>query len=98
MRRFSIHTLMAVVVIAAIGMAAIRTCSAVWSGAMLSLTFFALTCSLLGIAFLHDSRRVYWIGFATLGWTLGGRSCVGCSLARYTLVLPYDLNPSINDR
>jgi hypothetical protein len=51
MLRFSIRTLMAEVVIADIGMTAIRTCSPIWPGAMRSLTFLALICSLLGIAF-----------------------------------------------
>jgi hypothetical protein len=68
MRRFSIRALMAVVIVAAIGMAAVRNCSPVWSGAMLSITYFTMTCSLLGVAFRRDARRVYWIGFATLGW------------------------------
>ena len=68
MRRVSIRTLMAGIVIAAIGLAAIRNCSPVWSGAMLSSTFFTMTCSLLGVAFRRGDRRVYWIGFATLGW------------------------------
>jgi hypothetical protein len=68
MRRFSIRMLMAVVVISAVGLAAIRNCSEVWAGAMLSITFFTLICSLLGIAFGRKMRRVYWSGFATLGW------------------------------
>jgi hypothetical protein len=68
MRRFSIRAVMAVIVLAAIGLAAVRNCSPVWSGAMLSITFFTLTCSILGIAFRRKRRRIYWIGFATLGW------------------------------
>ena len=51
MRRFSIRTMMAVIVISAVGLAAIRNCSAVWAGAMLSITFFTLICSLLGVIF-----------------------------------------------
>ncbi|WP_165073743.1 hypothetical protein [Paludisphaera rhizosphaerae] len=68
MRTFSIRSLMAVVVVAAIGMAAFVVGSPPWAGAMLSLSFFALTCALLGVAFGRNERRIYWIGFASLGW------------------------------
>jgi hypothetical protein len=36
---------------------------------MLSISFFTLTCALLGVAFGRDERRIYWTGFAVLGWT-----------------------------
>jgi hypothetical protein len=68
MRRFSISTMMAVIVVSAVGLAAIRNCSAVWAGAMYSITFFTLICSLLGIVFGRNMRRTYWSGFAVLGW------------------------------
>jgi hypothetical protein len=67
--RFAIRSLMAVVVLSAIALAAIRNCSAVWAGAMFSITFFALTCSLLGIVFGRNIRRIYRSGFAVLGWS-----------------------------
>ena len=69
MRRFSIRTMMAVIVISAVGLAAIRNCSAVWAGAMFSITFFTLICSLLGVVFGRNMRRTYWSGFAVLGWS-----------------------------
>ncbi len=69
MRRFSIRMLMAVIVVSAVGLAAIRNCSAVWAGAMFSITFFSLICSILGIVFGRDLRRIYWSGFAILGWS-----------------------------
>ena len=69
MAEISIRSLMAGIVIAAIGLTAVRTCSPAWAGAMLSVTFFTMTSSLLGVTFRRDRRRVYWIGFATLGWT-----------------------------
>src|SRR3954467_12164122 len=36
---------------------------------MVSITFFAMICSLLGIALRRGTRRVFWSGFATLGWS-----------------------------
>jgi hypothetical protein len=69
MRTFSIRTVMAFVVVAAIGMAALSVGSESWAGAMLSVSFFTLTCALLGVAFGRNERRIYWTGFAALGWT-----------------------------
>ena len=67
--RITIAELVLVVVVVAIGLAAIRGQSAAWAGAMLSITFFAMICSLLGIALGRGPRRVYWSGFAVLGWS-----------------------------
>jgi hypothetical protein len=67
--RITIAELILVVVVAAIGLAAIRSGSAAWSGAMFSITLFAMICSLLGIVLGRGARRVYWSGFATLGWS-----------------------------
>jgi hypothetical protein len=67
--RFSIGALILVVAIAAVALAAIRSGSLAWAGAMISITFFAMICSLVGIAFGRGMRRVYWWGFALLGWS-----------------------------
>ncbi len=69
MRRISIRSIMAFIVINAVGLAAIRSGSPVWSGVMVSITFFTMVCSLLGVALTRGMRRVYWSGFATLGWS-----------------------------
>jgi len=67
--QITIAELIFVVLVAAVGLAAIRSGSAAWAGAMLSITFFAMICSLLGIAMGRGRRRVYWSGFAFLGWS-----------------------------
>lgn len=69
MRRFSIRSIMALIVIAAFGLAAIRVASSSWAGATSSIAFFSMTCALLGVAFGRNERRIYWTGFAALGWT-----------------------------
>jgi hypothetical protein len=69
MRRISIRTLMAFIVISAVGLAAVRSGSAAWAGVLFSITFFALTSSFLGITLGRGTRRVYWSGFALLGWS-----------------------------
>jgi hypothetical protein len=67
--QITIAQIILVVLVAAIGLAAIRSGSAAWAGAMFSITVFAMICSLLGVALGRGMRRIYWSGFATLGWS-----------------------------
>jgi hypothetical protein len=67
--RFTIRELILVVVVIAIGLAAIRSGSAPWAGAMTSITFFVMIASTLGVALGRAMRRVFWSGFALLGWS-----------------------------
>lgn len=66
--RVSISRLLAFVALASLTFAAIKVATPAWAGALYSLTFFALIASLLGIGFGRGARRVYWTGFAALGW------------------------------
>jgi hypothetical protein len=66
--RFTIAEIALFVLVVALGLAAIRSGSTAWTGAIVSVTYFALFCSLLGVAFGRRGRRVYWVGFAVLGW------------------------------
>jgi hypothetical protein len=68
-KRISIRSLMAFIVVTAIGLAAICSGSAAWAGATLSIAFFAMVSSFLVIALGRGSRRVFWSGFALLGWS-----------------------------
>jgi hypothetical protein len=67
--RFTIGGVILVVAVIGVELAAIRSGSPEWAGAMLSITFFALLCSFLGIVLGRGMRRVYWSGFALLGWS-----------------------------
>jgi hypothetical protein len=67
--RITIAHIILVVAISAVAFAAIQSGSASWAGAMTSITFFVMICSLLGVALERGIRRVYWTGFATLGWS-----------------------------
>jgi energy-coupling factor transporter transmembrane protein EcfT len=67
--RITIAELTLVVLVVALALAAIRAGSAPWAGTMMSITFFAMICSLLGVALGRGPRRVYWLGFAVLGWS-----------------------------
>jgi hypothetical protein len=66
--RFTIGGLVLIVAIAAVALAAIRNASRPWAGAIYSIIFFVLICSFLGIILGRGMRRVYWSGFALLGW------------------------------
>jgi energy-coupling factor transporter transmembrane protein EcfT len=65
----SIAGLLLVILVVAIGLAAIRSGSPAWSGAMFSIMAFTMICSLLAVVLTRGPRRVYWSGFATLGWS-----------------------------
>jgi hypothetical protein len=67
--RITIAQSILVVLVAAVGLAAIRSGSAAWAGVMFSITFFAMICSFLGVALGRGTRRTYWSGFAALGWS-----------------------------
>lgn len=67
--RISIGMLLTVVAVAAIGFAAITVASPLWVGLTTSLTWFLIVASLLGVGFGRGKVRVYWTGFALLGWS-----------------------------
>ncbi len=67
--QFTIAGLIFVILVIAVALGALLAASPPWAGAMWSLTFFTLICSLLGIALGRGERRAYWLGFALLGWS-----------------------------
>jgi hypothetical protein len=67
--RVSIASLLAVVAVAALGFAAVTVASPIWVGLVTSLTWFLIVAALLGVLFGRGSRRVFWTGFALLGWS-----------------------------
>jgi hypothetical protein len=66
--RITIAKLVLVVLVAAIVLAALHGASALWAGMVFSVMFFVLFSALLGIVFGRGLRRIYWSGFALLGW------------------------------
>jgi hypothetical protein len=67
MRRFSIATLMVVVLACGVALAALHTASEDWAGAILMLTLSFLGTSLLGWMIRKESKRAFWAGFAIFG-------------------------------
>ena len=68
--RITIAELTLVVLVVAIGLAAIRGGSPAWAGAMLSITFFDLDMfASRHCTWVAARGRVFWLGFAVLGWS-----------------------------
>jgi hypothetical protein len=69
MRRFrvSIAGLMALVLFVAVGVAALREASEVWSGVLFALTVAAMAFAGLRAAYRHEGQRAFWAGFAVFG-------------------------------
>jgi hypothetical protein len=66
--RFSIAGLMGIVVVAAIGLAALRNASETWAGVMLLFTFGVLLLAVVGVVCRGEAERAWWLGFALFGW------------------------------
>ncbi len=63
MRRFSIRTLMAFVLVSAVGLAALRNANEVWAGWLLTGAFGAVATAVLGALVFRDGPRYRWAGF-----------------------------------
>jgi hypothetical protein len=66
--RFSIAGLMGVVLVAAIGLAALRNPTELWDGVMFLLTCGVLMLSVVGVVCRGGAERAWWLGFALFGW------------------------------
>jgi len=66
--RFSIAGLMGVVLIVAIGLAALRNASDIWAGVIFLVTCGVLALSIVGMICRQEGERAWWLGFALFGW------------------------------
>jgi hypothetical protein len=66
--RFSIAGLMGLIVVVAVGVAALRFASELWAGILLMLTLGVLGASVLAFHERAGARRAWWRGFALFGW------------------------------
>lgn len=67
MRRFSIRSLIAFVVVSAVGLAALRNADEPWAGMMLLLVLAAVGVAVLGAVLMNGRERAWWLGFAVFG-------------------------------
>src|SRR6516165_7090836 len=67
MRRFSVRSLMAVVFVCAIGMAAFRGTGDLWGGILLLIALAAVGFAVMGAVILRGPEKYWWAGFAFFG-------------------------------
>jgi hypothetical protein len=64
MRRISIRSLMAFVVVSAVGLAALKNASVFWAVGVLLADILAIGVAVLGAAFSRGREQAWWAGFA----------------------------------
>jgi hypothetical protein len=74
--RFTIASLLVVVLFVAVGFAALRESNETWNSGVFTLTLAALLISILLAVHRTESRQAFWLGFALFGWTYLGLSLV----------------------
>jgi hypothetical protein len=74
--RFTIASLLVVVLLAAVGFAALRESDDLLDSGVFTLTLAILLVSILLAVHRTGSRRVFWLGFALFGWGYLGLSLV----------------------
>jgi hypothetical protein len=67
MRRFSIGSLMALVLICASSLAALRNASDLWAGLMTLVALASVGVSVMGAVILRGREQHWWAGFAFFG-------------------------------
>jgi hypothetical protein len=67
MPRVSIRTLMAFIIVAGVGLAALRNANEFWAGMMLLLALATVGIAVLGGLFSRGTQRAWWVGFAVFG-------------------------------
>ena len=66
--RTSIAGLMGVVLVASLGLTAMRSGSAVWAGTTFLVTCGVLALAVVGVVCRGGAGRTWWLGFALFGW------------------------------
>jgi hypothetical protein len=65
---FSAFVMMGLVVVVAVGVAALRFASGLWAGVLLLLTLGVLGAAVLAFHERTGAKRAWWRGFALFGW------------------------------
>jgi hypothetical protein len=74
--RFTIASLLVVVLLVAVGFAALREASDLWDRGVFTLALAVLLVSILFAVHRTGSERAFWLGFALFGWGYLGLSLV----------------------
>jgi hypothetical protein len=65
--RFSIASILAVIAIFAVALAALRSPSYLWANVTFSLALGALVVAIINVVYGHGAGRAYWLGFSICG-------------------------------
>ena len=74
--RFTIGSLLGVIVVLGVVLAALKESSDLWESGIFSVTLVVLLASILLAVHRTESRRAFWLGFALFGWSYLGLSLV----------------------
>jgi WD40 repeat protein len=74
--RFSIASLLGLVLFVAVAFAALLRADGLWDSTVFSLTLGLLSASVLQAIHHTESRRAFWLGFAVFGWAYLGASLI----------------------
>jgi hypothetical protein len=66
--RYSMRTLMAVVVVLGVAFAGLRSPTPFWANLWFSLVLAALTFSVPAAVYRRGQQRAFWVGFGIFGW------------------------------
>jgi hypothetical protein len=66
--RLSIAGLMGIVLVASLGLTALRSGTEIWAGATLLATSAVLALAVVGVVCRSGPERSWWLGFALFGW------------------------------
>jgi hypothetical protein len=101
MRRFRFHlgTLLLIILLVGVGLAALRESNEIWDSSLFSVTIGVLLISILLAIHRTERRRAFWLGFALFGSAYLGLSLVPSIESRLitTRALDY-LDSKIRDR
>jgi WD40 repeat protein len=74
--RFTISSLLAIILVLGVGFAALRESSDLWESGVFTVTLGILLISILLAVHCHESKRAFWLGFAVCGWIYTGLTLV----------------------
>jgi hypothetical protein len=74
--RFSVASLLLVVLFAGVGFAALRESTSAWDSSLLGMTVLVLLIAVFRAVRRIDGRRAFWLGIALYGWSYLGTSLV----------------------
>jgi hypothetical protein len=67
--RFSIASVLGVILVLGVGIAALRESTDLWESGLFTVTVGVLLLSVLLAIHRREARRAFWMGFALFGWT-----------------------------